>query len=105
MLNVSAQDTAFTLAGADSVRIRFDTASGIARVRIGRDSLVFDMGRLSSLAETSDVRQYEVPAERLRLEAAIPGRRGALMLESIDGRRTGDTVRLSGWRGTLFLGR
>ena len=105
MLNVSAQDTLFALAGADSVRIRFDTASGIARVRAGSDSLVFDVGRLASLAETSDVRQYEVPAERLRLEAAVPGRRGALMLESIDGRRTGDTVRVSGWRGTLFLGR
>ena len=105
MLNISAQDTVFTLAGADSVRVRFDTASGIARVRVGRDSLVFDVGRLSSVAETSGVRQYEVPAERLRLEAAVPGRRGALMLESIDGRRTGDTVRVSGWRGTLFLGR
>jgi hypothetical protein len=105
MLNVSAQDTAFTLAGADSVRVRFDTASGMAHVRVGRDSLVFDVGGLSSVAESSDVRQYEVPAERLRLEAAIPGRRGALMLESIDGRRTGDTVRVSGWRGTLLLGR
>jgi hypothetical protein len=106
MLNVSAQDTAFTLAGADSVRVRFDTTSGIARVRVGRDSLAFDVGRLSStLAETSDVRRYEVPAERLRLEAAIPGRRGALMLESIEGRRTGNTLRVTGWRGTLFLGR
>jgi uncharacterized protein DUF4153 len=105
MLSVSAQDTAFTLAGADSVRVRFDTASGIARVRVARDSLVFDVGRLASLAETLYVRQYEVPAERLRLEAAVPGRRGALMLESIDGRRTGDIVRVSGWRGTLFLGR
>jgi hypothetical protein len=106
MLNVSAQDTAFALAGADSVRVRFDTASGIARVRVARDSLVFDVGRLSStLAEASDVRRYEVPAERLRLEAAIPGRRGALMLESIEGRRTGNTVRVSGWRGMLFLGR
>jgi hypothetical protein len=87
------------------VRVRFDTASGIARVRVGRDSLVFDVGRLGSLVVTSDVRQYDVPAERLRLETAVPGLRGALMLESIDGRRTGDSMRVSGWRGTLFLGR
>jgi hypothetical protein len=106
MLNISARDTAFKLAAADSVRIRFDTASGIARVLLGRDSLVFDLGRLSStLAESSDLRGYEMPAERLRLEAAIPGRRGTLMLESIDGRRTGKAVRVSGWRGTLFLER
>ena len=81
------------------------TEADLRPFRVGRDSLVFDVGRLSSVAETSDVRQYEVPAERLRLEAAMPGRRGALMLESIDGRRTGNTVRVSGWRGTLFLGR
>jgi hypothetical protein len=106
MLNISARDTAFKLAAADSVRIRFDTASSIARVLVGRDSLVFDLGRLSStLAESSDLRGYEMPAERLRLEAAIPGRRGTLMLESIDGRRTGKAVRVSGWRGTLFLER
>jgi hypothetical protein len=106
MLNVSARDTTFALAGGDSVRVRFDTASGIARVRVGRDSLVFDVGRLGrTLAESSDVRRNEVPAERLRLEAAVPGRRAALMLESIDGRRTGDTVRVGGWHGTLFLGR
>jgi hypothetical protein len=106
MLNISARDTAFKLAAADSVRIRFDTGSGIARVLVGRDSLLFDLGRLSStLAESSDLRGYEVPAERLRLEAAIPGRRGTLMLESIDGKRTGKAVRVSGWRGTLFLER
>jgi hypothetical protein len=106
MLNVSARDTAFELEAADSVRVRFDTASGIARVLVDRDSLVFDLSRLSStLAESSDLRGYEVPAERLRLEAAIPGWRGVLMLESIDGKRTGDTVRVGGWRGTLFLGR
>jgi hypothetical protein len=106
MLSVSARDTAFTLAGADSVRVRFDTVSGTARVKVGRDSLTFDVGRLSStLAESSDVRRYEVPEERLRLDAAIPGRRGTLMLESIEGRRAGKTVRVTGWQGTLFLGR
>ena len=105
MLSVSARDTAFTLAGADSVRVRFDTVSGTARVRVGSDSLTFDVGRLSStLAESSDVRRYEVPEERLRLDAAIPGRRGTLMIESIEGRRTGKQVRVTGWQATLFLG-
>jgi uncharacterized protein DUF4153 len=106
MLSVSGRDTTFKLAGADSVLVRFDSASSIARVLVGGDSLVFDLGRLASaLAETPDRRQYDVPAERLRLDAATPGCRGALMLETIDGRRTGDTVRVGNWRGTLFLGR
>ncbi|HMH56774.1 MAG TPA: DUF4153 domain-containing protein [Gemmatimonadales bacterium] len=106
MLSVSARDTTFTLAGADSVRVRFDTVSGTALVQVGRDSLTFDVGRLSStLAESSDVRRYEVPEERLRLDAAIPGRRGTLMIESIEGRRTGKKVRVTGWQATLFLGR
>jgi uncharacterized protein DUF4153 len=106
MLNISGRDTVFKLAGADSVRVRFDSASSIARVLVGGDSLVFDLGRLASdLAASPDRRQYDVPAGRLRLDAAVPGRRGALMLETIDGRRTGDTVRVGNWRGTLFLGR
>jgi hypothetical protein len=105
MVNVSSQDTAFKLAGADSLRVHFDTATGLARVLVGRDSLVFDVGRLSNtLAESSDVRRYEVPGERLQLAAAVPGRRGTLMLESIDGKRTGSAVRVGNWRGTLFLG-
>jgi hypothetical protein len=106
LLNVSGRDTAPQLAGADSVRVRFDSSSGIALVRIGRDSLVFPLGRLvGTLMETTDVRRYDVPAERLRIDAVSPGRRGTLMVQHIDGKRTGSTVRVGDWNGMLLLGR
>jgi uncharacterized protein DUF4153 len=106
LLNVSGRDTAFKLAGPDSVRTRFDSASGIAVVRVGRDSLVFALSRLAGvLTETSDARRYDVPAERLRLDAVSPGRRGTLLLEHIDGKRTGGTVQVGEWNGMLLLGR
>jgi hypothetical protein len=106
LLNVSGRDTAFTVAGSDSVRTRFDTSLGIAVVRVGRDSLVFALSRLAGiLTETSDARRYDVPAERLRLDAVSPGRRGTLMLEHIDGKRTGTSVQVREWNGMLLLGR
>jgi hypothetical protein len=106
MVTVSGRDTALRLVGSDSVRTRFDSSSGVAVVRIGRDSLVFDLRRLAGvLMETSDVRRYDVPAARLRLDAVSPGRRGTLMLEHIDGRRNGSTVRVGDWNGMLLLGR
>jgi hypothetical protein len=106
LVNVSGRDTAVRIVGADSLRTRFDSSTGIAVVRIGRDSLVFALGRLAgTLVETSDVRRYDVPAERLRLEAVSPGRRGALLLERIDGRRIGSAVRVGDWNGMLLLGR
>jgi hypothetical protein len=106
LLNVSGRDTAFKLAGSDTVRSRFDSSSGIAVIRIGRDSLVFALSRLAGvLNETSDARRYDVPAERLRLDAVSPGRRGTLMLEHIDGKRIGSTVRVGEWNGMLLLGR
>jgi hypothetical protein len=106
MLSVSGQDSSVKLAGGDSVRVQFDTTSGLARVLVGRDSLVFDLGRLSNtLAESSEVRRFEVPGERLRVEATSSSRRGVLLLESINGKLIGKAVRVSNWQGTLLLGR
>jgi hypothetical protein len=106
LLNVSGRDTAFMLAGPESVRTRFDSSSSIAVVRVGRDSLVFALGRLSGvMMETSDGRRYDVPAERLRLDAVAPGRRGTLMLDYISGKRTERGVRVGDWNGKLLLGR
>jgi hypothetical protein len=106
LLTVSGRDTAFKLAGPDSVRTHFDGGSGIVVVRVGRDSLAFALSRLAGvMVETSDVRRYDVPPERLRLDAVSPGRRGTLMLEHIDGKRTGSTVRVGEWNGMLLLGR
>lgn len=105
MLNVSARDTTTKLAGMDSVRTHFDSASGVVGVRIGRDSLAFDIGRLAGSVVTSfDLRRSQIPAERLRLEAANATRRAALQLEFLSGTRGSESVRVREWNGTLFLG-
>jgi hypothetical protein len=105
MLRVTAHDTALIMAGADSVRVRFDTA-GVARVRVGGDSVLFDLRPLARMiAADSTLVPHDVPAERLRIIAVTPTRRAVLALESLNGTRTGDSVRIQGWHGTLFLGR
>ncbi|HEX7336106.1 MAG TPA: DUF4153 domain-containing protein [Gemmatimonadales bacterium] len=104
MLNVSAGDTTTLVAGGDSVRVRFDTATGIARVRAGSDTLVFDLGRLAAQVQDS-AQSWSVAADRLRLEARSPTRRAVLALESINGRLQGDSIRVRGWQGRLFLGK
>ena len=104
MLNVSAGDTATIVAGGDSVRVRFDTATGIAHVRAGSDTLVFDLSRLAEQAQDG-AQPWSVAADRLRLEAKAPTRRAVLALESINGRRKGDSIRVRGWQGRLFLGK
>lgn len=105
MLNVSAGDTATLLAGGDSVRVRFDTTTGIARVRAGTDTLAFDLRRLAELAQDSLQSWSSVPADRLRLHANTSARRAMLALESLNGRLAGDSMLVRGWQGRLFLGR
>jgi len=106
VLDVSSWDSAPRLAGTDSVRVRFDTAFSVARVRVGPDSLAFDLGRLASTAAgKSGLVRNDVPIEDLRSEAVTSRRRGALVLQNLSGRRTGGSVHVDNWHGKLLLGR
>jgi hypothetical protein len=93
-----------TLLGTDSVQVRFDTAAQIAQVRVGRDTLRFDLRLLPAAAESVSAR-YDMPRELLRLDTASFRRRARLALESANGRRRGKERRFSDWQGWLFLGR
>jgi hypothetical protein len=105
MLRVAAHDTALIMAGTDSVRVRYDTG-GVARVTVGRDSVVFDLRPLARIIEAdSTLVPHDVPGERLRLHPVTSTRRAVLALESLNGTRNRDTVRIQGWQGVLFLGR
>jgi hypothetical protein len=106
VLDVSAWDRTPRHAGGDSVSVAFDTASSVARVTVGPDSLVFDLGRLAAmLASKPALVRNDVPSEDLRSESITSRRRGALVLQTLSGRRTGDSVRVDTWHGKLLLGR
>ncbi|HEU5303652.1 MAG TPA: DUF4153 domain-containing protein [Gemmatimonadales bacterium] len=104
MLRVSANDVRPILVGKDSISVAFK--AGVARVTVGPDSIVFDVGALArAIAADSTVVPHDVPAERLHLDASTPGRRAVLRVQYMNGTRTSDSVRVDGWQGTLFLGR
>lgn len=105
MLRVSALDSGATLAGADSVRVRFDSP-GVARVTVGGDTLAFDLGPLArAVAADSTIVPHEMPPARMRLQSVSDSRRAMLALEWVNGEWVGDSLRIQGWSGTLFLGR
>jgi hypothetical protein len=104
VLDVSSWETAPRHAGAESVSIRFDGATSVARVVVGPDSLVFDLARLARQRVTDTATGRNDQNESLRLEAATSRRRGALILHSLHGWRRGDSVQVNGWHGKLLLG-
>lgn len=106
VMDISSWDNSPRQAGADSVRVWYDTTFSVAHVVVGLDSLAFDLGRLAgTLTEKSALVRNDLPFEALRSEAVTKGRRGALVLQTLSGRRTGDSVRVDNWHGKLLLGR
>lgn len=104
MLKVSDYDKTPIVVEQDTVRVRFDTLSGILRVEVGTDSLRFDLRELTARVAVEANGAIPVPAERLRVEAASPRRKSTLALESLNGRRKGSSVKVEHWQGRLFLG-
>ncbi|HEY3011292.1 MAG TPA: DUF4153 domain-containing protein [Gemmatimonadales bacterium] len=106
MLRVSQDDKTPIVVGPDTLVVRFDTVVGVFRVRVATDSLAFDLRRLAgTIADDSGTTWNSLPPERLRLYVSGPKRRAMLALESLNGRRIADSVRVDRWYGRLFLGR
>jgi hypothetical protein len=105
LVRVTAADTTVRLLGADSLRVAYDSTSGLARIRAGRDTLAFDLNPLVRRV-WSDAMGFlsPVPAESLTVESAAGGRRAQLRLDNVQGRRTGESVRITGWSGVLLVG-
>ena len=94
------------MVGPDTLVVRFDSAAGVLRVRVATDSLAFDLRSLAgTIADDSSTTRNSLPPERLRLQAAGPKRRAMLALESLNGRRVADSIRVDRWQGRLFLGK
>jgi hypothetical protein len=104
MLRVSDYDKTPIVVEQDTVHVQFDTLSGILRVEVGTDSLLFDLRELAARVGADATGGIPVPAERLRVQVASPRRRSMLALESLNGRRKGSSVKVEHWQGKLFLG-
>ena len=90
--------------GSDSITVDFDS-SGIARIAVSADTLVFDLGALARTMADSVPRNRQIAADRMRLEATAGSTRARLEVESIGGTRNGDSVRVNHWNGWLLVGR
>ena len=102
---VSSHDSRVILAGADSIRVAFDTL-GFARVIAGRDSVTFDLRPLvQDIAADASLVPYQVGPDRMRLRSASGSFRAMLALETVNGQWVGDSVRIQSWQGALFVGR
>ena len=105
MMPVSPHGTPAAIIAGDSIHVVFDTI-GIARVTMGRDTLSFDLRPLArAIALDSTISPHDIPPARMRVHATSGSLRGMLALEGLNGRWEGDSLRIQGWQGTLFLDR
>lgn len=103
MVTAWSSDTTSRLAGRDTVQVLPDTARRIARIRVGRDTLVFDVAALVARIVDSIPERQALPAARLRIESAAGPRRGELLITNINGQRTAEGVKIDHWGASLLL--
>ena len=103
MVSAWSSDTTARVAGRDTVQVLPDTARRIARIRVGPDTLVFDVAALVARIVDSIPERQALPAARLRLQSAPGPRRGELLITNINGQRTADRVQIDHWGASLLL--
>jgi hypothetical protein len=74
------------------------------RVRLGLDTLVFDLKPVVDRYADSVARYGEPVRERIVVEEGTGRRRAALVLSNLSGQRRGDSLSAVLWGGTLLLG-
>jgi hypothetical protein len=105
MVPVTSGNRTVRVAGADTVAVVERAASGAERIRVGADTLEFDVQGLARRQAGANGRSGTIPAEQLRIELGTNGRRRVLAISEMNGARTGDSVRVDYWRGWLLVGR
>ena len=97
-------DTTPRIAGGDTVQVVADTVRRMARIRVGRDTLRFDVGALvASIIDSIPLRQA-LPGERLRIVSEPGPRRGELLITNINGQRSDDGgMTIDHWGASLLL--
>jgi hypothetical protein len=102
---VASSDAGTRMVDADSVSVVSRTSSGVARIRVGADTLEFDLRPIARRHADSLRPRASIPGEQLRIEAGANGRRGALALSHLNGRRTRDSIEVGYWSGSVLLGK
>jgi hypothetical protein len=103
-LPVASSDASRRMIGADTVNVVSQTASAVARIRVGTDTLEFDLRPMVRRQADSLRPGSSVPAAQLRIEARKNGRSSALAIAQLSGSRTRDSVVVGYWSGTVLLG-
>jgi hypothetical protein len=77
---------------------------GTARIRVGRDTLFFDLRPVADRYADSVPLGRSTAVGRIEIEAAGGSRRSGLVLTNLTGQRAGDSLLTVNWVGTLLLG-
>lgn len=105
VLPATMGDTTTRVAGADSVAVVSRAGSALVRVRVGADTMEFDLRPLMRREGRSPPQTGRVAGASLRLEAVAGPRRAVLSLDQLSGMRSADSVQVMSWTGWVLLGR
>ena len=104
LVTVHSGEARARTAGGVPLAVQFDTTTGIALVRIGDDTVRFELLPLGERIVDSIPAGRAMQPERLTVEPAAGPRRARLLLQSLGGRRRGDSLVINNWSGTLLIG-
>jgi len=104
-VQLGTHDATRQVIGGDTVQVVPQAGGdGTARIRVGRDTLFFDLRPVADRYADSVPLVAGKAVERIEIEAAGGSRRSALVLTSLSGQRAGDSLATVSWVGTLLLG-
>jgi hypothetical protein len=100
-----ANDVTAHVLGGDTVQVVHQgSGNGRALVRVGRDTLTFDLRPVAGRYSDSLPPSTGTPVERIEVQAEGGTRPAALVLTNLSGQRSGDSLATVYWVGTLLLG-
>jgi len=105
VLPATPGDTTTRLAGLDSVAVIGHPGTNVVRVRVGADTLEFDLRPLARGGAGATPASGRPAPATLRVEAVAGARRGVLSLTQLNGTRSGDSVLVTYWSGWVLVGR
>lgn len=105
ILPASSHDSQVRTLGDDSVMVvPQPDSSGVARIKVGPDTITFDLTPLARRFADSVPDRGGMLGAPLVIESRSGQRRSALVLNNLSGERAGDSLTVRNWGGSLLLG-